>query len=340
MKKILVLIALVAGGVWLSGCSKSQTPNAPTGTNAQATTPAQAGAPAEATSPALAADSPANLKIKWTPGKTLSMRMELNQGIDSKAPNQPDQGTLEVKLTQDFNLSAVKKLDNGGWELALEFENQSMDVSQGGHSLVTFDSAQSSAQETNNPVAPMLRAMIGARLEYFTDATGKVEKMDGLDDLMKRISAVAKPQQIGMFQQMFSEDTLKRYGSFSEALPNRMVNIGESWTTQNDIKSTIGTLGMDVNYTFKDWEQHGDRRCARVQSTGKISTKTASAAMVGAMVNVENGKITGDFWFDPETGMIVDAHDNQDMTLKITTRTLTMTQQLGQKVRLWLVDAQ
>jgi len=265
--------------------------------------------------------------------------MELNQDIAMKTPNQADQGALEVKLAQDFNLSAIKQLDNGGWELGLEFENQTMDVSQGGHTLLSFDSAQSSAQETN-PVAPMLRAMIGARLQYFTDAAGKVEKMDGLDELMKRVSAVAKPQQIGMFQQMFSEDTLKRYGSFSEALPNRMVNVGESWTMQSDIISSIGTLGMDMNYTFKDWEQHGDRRCARVEATGKISTKTASAAMVGAMVNVENGKITGDFWFDPETGMIVDVHDTQNMTLKITTRTQTLTQQLDQKVRVWLVDAQ
>jgi hypothetical protein len=318
----------------LSGCSKSQTPTTPSGTNAAAASPA------EAASPAQAADSPANLKIKWTPGKTVGMRMEFSQETDTKVPNQPDQGTMDVKLAQDFNLSAIKKLDNGGWELGLEFENQTMDVSQGGRSLVTFDSAQSSALESNNPVAPMLRAMIGARLQYFTDAAGKVEKMDGLDELMKRISAVAKPQQVGMFQQMFSEDTLKRYGSISESLPNRMVNVGESWTTQNDINSSIGTLGMDMNYTFKDWEQHGDRRCAHVEETGKISTKTTSAATVGAVVNVESGKINGDYWFDPETGMIVDVHDNQDMTLKITTRTQTLTQQLGQKVRLWLVDAQ
>jgi hypothetical protein len=182
--------------------------------------------------------------------------------------------------------------------------------------------------------------MIGARLQYFTDASGKVEKMGGLDELMKRISAVATQQQRGMFQQMFSEDTLKRYGSFSEALPNRIVNVGESWSHKDDIVSTIGTLSMDMNYTFKNWEQHGDRKCAHVETAGTIATKTVSAANVGAAVEVQNGKITGDFWFDPELGMIVDVHNTQDMTLKITTRNQNLTQQLSQKIRLSLVDVQ
>jgi hypothetical protein len=266
--------------------------------------------------------------------------MEMNMTTEMKVPNQPDPVKQDIKLTQNYNLSALKKLDAGGWELELEFENETMDVAVGARSVLSFDSTENPAQETNNPVAPILRAMIGARLQYFTDASGKVEKMGGMDDLLKRITAAGTSQQRGMFQQMFSEDTLKRYGSFSEALPNRIVNVGESWSDKNDIVSTIGTLTLDMNYTFKNWEQHGDRKCAHVEAVGTIATKTVSAANVGAVVEVQNGKITGDFWFDPELGMIVDVHNNQDMTLKITTRNQNLTQQLSQKVRLSLVDAQ
>jgi hypothetical protein len=119
-----------------------------------------------------------------------------------------------------------------------------------------------------------------------------------------------------------------------------MVNVGESWSVKNDIVSPIGTLAMDMNYTFKNWEQHGDRKCAHVDATGTITSKNISAANVGAAVEIQKGKISGDFWFDPDAGMIVDVHNNQDMTLKITTRTQTLTQQLNQKVRLSLVDVQ
>lgn len=330
MKKIVILLSLVAvaGSALLSGCSKPK----------KAAT--QSGNSADSSATAVAANGPVDMRIKWTAGKTFAMRMELNQGTEMKVPNQPDPVKQEVKLSQNFSLSALKKLDNGGWELELEFENETMEVLQGGRSVLSFDSNEKPAQETNNPVAPILRAMVGARLQYYTDADGKVEKMGGVDELMKRITASAKPQQVGMFQQMFSEDTLKRYGSFSDALPNRIVNVGESWSVKNDIVATIGTLTLDMNYTFKNWEQHGDRKCAHVEAAGTIASKNASAAMVGAVVEVEKGKITGDFWYDPEAGMIVDVHNLQDMTLKITTRAQTMTQQLSQKVRVSLLDVQ
>jgi hypothetical protein len=330
MKKIITLVSLATvAGVLLSGCSKPKKP----------ATPSDSGDASSATA-AAATDGPVDMKIKWVAGKTFAMRMEMNMDTEMKVPNQPDPVKQNIKLTQNFNLGGIKKLDNGGWELQLEFENETLEVLLGGRSVLTFDSNENPAQETNNPVAPILRAMVGAQLQYYTDASGKVEKMGGVDDLMKRITAAGTERQRGMFQQMFSEDTLKRYGSFSEALPNRIVNIGESWSQKNDIVSTIGTLTMDMNYTFKNWEQHGDRKCAHVEAAGTIATKTVTAANVGAAVEVQNGKITGDFWFDPELGMIVDVHNTQDMTLKITTRTQNLSQQLSQKIRLSLVDVQ
>jgi len=330
MKKMLILFPLgaVAAGMLLVGCSKSKTAGGPPGvtTNGSAT--------------AENARSPGDLMIKWAPGKTYAMRMEFNQGTEMKVPNQPDPVKQDVKLTQEFNVSPVKKLDNGGWQLDLKFEHETMDVTAAGSTVLSFDSTEDPAQESNNPVAPFLRAMIGARLQYFTDAAGKVERMEGMDDLTKRIDAAGKPQGRASFQQMFSEDTLKRYGSFAEALPNRSVNIGESWSVKDDIASPIGTLGLDLKYTFKNWEQHNDHRCAHVATAGDISSKSSSAAMVGAVVEIQSGKIAGDYWFDPEAGMIVDAHDKQDMTLKITTRSQSMKQQLNQQVRVSLVDVQ
>jgi outer membrane murein-binding lipoprotein Lpp len=330
MKIIVILLSLgaVAGGVLLSGCSKSKKAATPSGSNA------------DSSAAAATSDSPVELKIKWTAGKKYAMRMELNQGTETKVPNLPDPVKQAVKLAQDFNFSALKALDNGGWELELEFENETMDVLQGGRSVLSFDSMQSQAQDSNNPVAPILRAMIGARIQYFTDADGKVQKVGGVDDLTKRIAAAAKPQQQAMFQQMFSEDTLKQYGSFSDALPNRLVNVGESWSVKKDVASAIGTLTVDMKYTFKNWEQHGDRRCAHIEDTGDISSKSVSAAMTGAAVQIEKGETSGDVWFDPELGMIVDVNTDQDMTMKITTRAQTMTSQLIQKIRVTVVDVQ
>ena len=122
-------------------------------------------------------------------------------------------------------------------------------------------------------------------------------------------------------------------------MPNRTVNIGESWSVKKDISSAIGVLTVDMTYTFKNWEQHGDRKCAHIEMTGDISTKSISNAS-GAVVEIEKGKISGDVWFDPELGMLVEVNNNQKMTMKVTTQSQTVTPQLTQKVRVTLVDVQ
>jgi len=329
MKKFVVVFpfCVVVGCVLLSGCSKSKNPVTPSGNNADS-----GGASATA------AES-AEMRIKWTVGKKYVMRMEFNQGTETTLPNQPQPMKSEVNVAQDFDISALKELDNGGRQLELEFVDETMDVSQGGNKVLSFDSAQSPAQDTNNPIAPMLRLMVGTRLQYFTDADGKVQKVEGVDALMNRVAPTEKPRQQAMFKQMFSEDTLKKYASFGDEMPNRIINVGESWSSKKDVTSAIGVLTVDMKYTFKNWEQHGDRKCAHIEAVGDISTKSISNAS-GAVVEIEKGKISGDIWFDPELGMIVEVNNNQNMTMKVTTQARTMTPQMTQKIRLTLVDVQ
>ena len=218
----------MAGALLLFGCSKSKT---------AATSSENNGNGSETAAGSVASDRPVDMKIKWTAGKKYPMRIELAQSTKTEVPNQPQPVVQEMKLTQGFDISALKELENGGRQLEMKFETETMDVSQGGPSVLSFDSLQSPAQDANNPVAPVLRAMIGARLQYFTDANGKVERMEGVDELKKRIAATGQPQTQGTFQQMFSEDTLKRYGSFAEALPGHPVNLGDTWPFKEDVSS-------------------------------------------------------------------------------------------------------
>ncbi len=327
MKKnpVVFLYCAAAVCVLFSGCSKSKT------------TTTQPGSINDSGAASATMSGPVTMKIKWVVGKKYAMRMELKQGMEMKLPNQPQPVKQEVNLNQDLNFSVLKELDNGGRELQLEFENETLDVMQGDRTVLSFDSANNSAQDTNNPAAPVLRAMVGARIRYFTDANGKVEKIEGVDELMHRIAASGKPQEQAMFQQMYSEDTLKQYGSFGDMIPDHPVAVGDSWSVKKDITTGVGIMAVDLKYTFNDWEQHGGRKCMRIENTGNISSKTTSTAM-GALVEIQKGKISGDVWFDPELGMIVDVDNNQDMTMKITTRAQTLTQQLNQKIRFSLVD--
>lgn len=321
-----LMLCALAGGVLLSACSKSK--------NAAP----QPGAGANVTAAAAATDGPLDMKIKWAVGKDYPMHMDMDQTTTTDVPGQPQPMIQQVKLAQDFDFSGVKQLDNGGWQLELKFLSETMNVFLGDRNVMSFDSAQSPAQDANNPVAPLLRALIEARIEYFTDASGKVEKLSGVDELKSRVEATAKPQEQAMFSQMFSEATFKQYGSFADVVPDHPVTVGDSWPMSKEIPTPIGVLKLDMKYTFKNWAQHGDHRCAHVEAEGDISTKSTSTA-TGMLIEVKKGKISGDFWYDPALGMIVEAANDQTLPLKITTRSQTMASQFTQKVRVVLVNA-
>jgi hypothetical protein len=314
MKKITILLALCLAGasVMLSGCSKSKSSSGP----------------------------PADLKIKWQAGRQYDMAMNLNQVSDINVPGQPMH--QELKLVQGLQYSPVKDLDNGGHEVKLEFSRQNMSFTQNGKELVSYDSDDTTPMATNSPTAAIgavMRAMLGVPLVYTIGADGKVEKIDGVDSLMSRIDAAMPDQRQRMqLDQLYDQDTLKRYGSLAESLPDHPVSIGDTWTSSIDINNQTGVMTVDSTYTFKDWVQHSGHKCAHFAITGDIKTKTATAAATGAVVKVKKGVISGDAWFDPDLGVFVDIDSDQDLTLDIATRNMTLTDRMKENVKMSLVD--
>ena len=133
MKKLVAILPLcaVAVALGLSGCSKSKTGTTASGNN---------GNGSDATTAPVASDQPVDMRINWTVGRKYPMRMELDQTTKTDVPNQPQPVVQEVKISQGFDLSVLKALDNGGRQLELQFESQTMDVSQGDRSVLSFNS--------------------------------------------------------------------------------------------------------------------------------------------------------------------------------------------------------
>jgi len=331
MKKLIIPLALsLAGSVFLAGCSKSGNSGAAGGsTNSSAA--ANAGG---SSAPA----GPVDLKIKWQIGKRYDMMMDLNQTTDINVPGQPVH--QELKLTQGLDYSPLKELDNGGHQVRLQFASQTIDINQNGKDVLSYDSNQSTPIETNGPVgavAAAMHAMVGAPLDFTFAADGTVESIDGIDALSNSIAAaVPNERQRLQVQQLYDEDTLKQYGAFAQSLPNHPVNVGDSWSESHDINNPAGVMTINSNYTFKNWEQHNGHNCVHLVITGDIKTKTASASMIGAVIKIKSGSISGDAWFDPDLGMFIDINSDQDTTLDITTRQMALTQEMKQNVDLSL----
>lgn len=339
MKTIAIFLSLSLAGSSLAlvGCSKSS--NSGPGANNSNSNNSGSSSAASSASASGGGSGPVDLKIKWQIGKVYDMSMDLHQSTDINVPGQPVH--QELKLTQGLNYTPLKELDNGGHQVRLQFARQNLDLNQNGKEILNYDSSQSTPIATNGPAASVsaaMHAMLGAPLDFTFASDGTVEQIDGLDTLSNNIAqAVPNPRQRLQLQQLYDEDTLKQYGSFSESLPNHPINVGDTWSSSHDINNPAGLVTVDANYTFKDWEQHNGHNCVHLVITGDIKSKSATASAIGAVVNIKKGNISGNAWFDPDLGMFVDINTDQDTTLDITTRQMNLTEDMKQNVDISLL---
>jgi uncharacterized protein DUF6263 len=202
--------------------------------------------------------------------------------------------------------------------LELEFLSIDMDVSANGKQMMSFDSKGESLDDGVNPTAAMLRSLVGSKFKFLLNASNQVEKIEGVKEMMSRISTKSTAQARGMIQAMLTEEYFKQMVDHSKYLPPKPVKPGDTWRTQPEL--TLGPLGsliMDLNYTFKTWEMHEKRKCALLEFSGTIKSKEKQTSAKGMNITIENGKCSGKNWFDPELGTIVDSAINQNMTLRV-----------------------
>lgn len=269
--------------------------------------------PSTATPPA---SGEVELKLKWTPGEHIVQQADMKQNIQSFVPGLPEPMKQDMTIGQKFSLTVVSANPDGGHKLELQFLAMRVDAETAGKT-VSYDSDKGSSTKSTDPIAEMLGKMVGARLVYFLDASNRVERIEGIDELLNRLSTGNTAA--ASLKSVFNEDYFKRIMDTTLYLPPKPVQPGDTWPVE--IQLPIGVFGtMHVNYTsaFKGWEMHGKRNCALIEFAGTMEIEPSGSASQGLKLSVQNGKTSGMLWFDPELGMVIDSNINQDMTMLMT----------------------
>jgi hypothetical protein len=158
---------------------------------------------------------------------------------------------------------------------------------------------------------------------FVLDASNHVESVQGADELQQQMTSSPKVDPSGMMKNMFSADALKRQVDFSEYLPGKPVQPGDTWPVQIDYPmASMGTLTMNYTFTLVSWEKHHDRWCAKIDMDGTLTSKPGEnpemPGMKGMKFNMHDGTCSGETWFDLDLGMFVDGTIYQDMKMDIT----------------------
>jgi hypothetical protein len=283
--------------------------------------------------PSNSSEPAVELKAKWTPGKKLVQRMALTSAIDLGGPKNQPHAQQVTEMSWDYALNALKKLDNGGYQVELEFVGTKMETKVGERVYMSFDSAHDTGKEAKDPITPALRKIVGGKIRFILGADNKVERVEGYDDFMVRIARGSSNTE--MLKGMFSEDMLKRLCSSSDDLPDHPVRPGDSWKHSMEM-NLYGSAKMviDGKSTFANWEDHDGHKCVKLDYQGKITGKGKS----DAPFSIEKGTIHGTSWFDPEQGMALGSDSDQTMTINIQQRGNVVPQQMTQNVTIKLIE--
>jgi hypothetical protein len=184
--------------------------------------------------------------------------------------------------------------------------------------MLKFDSQADPKDDAGNPIAVMMRKLVGAKVRILTDAAGKIEKIEGAKELKEKLAADGPPQLQMMTEGMLSEDAIRQMGVIPMFLPEKPVKTGDRWPYQAEFNlGPMGTLQVVMNWTARGWDSHDQKKCIRLTNTGTISSKAGSSTNAAMSLTVTSGDSTGQCWFDPELGMVVDSVADQKLSLKV-----------------------
>ena len=132
------------------------------------------------------------LKVKWPVGEHMVQSIEMKQNAEISVPNQPNPIKQDMTMGQEYGLTVLKENADGGHEVEMEFLSVRMKMDMGGKTMVDYDSAKKSAADSENPMAAMFQKIIGAKIQYFMDASNRVERIEGVDALVGRMGQAGR----------------------------------------------------------------------------------------------------------------------------------------------------
>lgn len=291
-------LLLCAALLPLAACKKKE--EAPVA----AATPAEPAAqPAAAPEPPKE-EPPAELKAKWPAGRRLVVQVATQTETEMSNPALPQAIKTENLMTQEIAFTPGKEREGGGNEVDVEIVSVRSENKVGGKTVPVFDPKGDPKLERANPMAGAFRKLIGSHLKYQTAPDGSITKVDGVPQLMSKMTTGLPIQSQFLVRTMISEDAVRGWNVLHQNLPTNAVKPGATWETARDIPFGITKFTLTSTNTFKGWEQRNNKRLAKIETAGGIAPKPGAAA---AITLGEGATLAGTSWYDPALGVIAES---------------------------------
>ncbi|MBK9137559.1 MAG: hypothetical protein IPM17_02155 [Verrucomicrobia bacterium] len=272
-------------------------------------------------SAAWAADqnSPVEFGPRWKVGQRLSYALSTVQDQKITSAMSPQPMDQSSRQTQAYAVTVEKEREGGGHELAVEFTGLSVESSLNGNTIVQFDSKSDPKDDAGNQAAAIMRPIANAKFRILTRANGKVDAVQGLKELLAKVSSSGNPMLAAAMESIVSEDAVKQMGIVPNWFPGKPVKPGDQWPVRYEVAAgLLGKIAVSQTLTFKGWEEKQGRRCVLIETKGYLSSSPTSGTTTNLIsISSLSGDTKGRLWYDPELGALVESNEAQNMRMKM-----------------------
>jgi hypothetical protein len=259
---------------------------------------------ADKAAPPPAAGEKVALKWKFEKDKPFYQEMTTKTQQDMQVMGMP------VKQTQDqtfyFSWTFKEEDKDKNNVIVQKIEGVKLSISVAGNPI-TFDSTNPTG--ANTALSEFFRALVGSEFRLTLDKDGKVVKVEGRDDFLKKLTQ-ANQQMEGLLKQILSEEALKQMAdpTFGITPPNDVAK-GDTWTRESKLNlGPIGAYKGSYKYKYEGQdEKNKDLAKISVETTLTYEPPGDTAAQLPfkikeAKLTSKNGK--GTIFFDVKKGRL------------------------------------
>ncbi len=246
------------------------------------------------------------LKFNLQPGDKYLFSSAMNQNIVQDMMGQ--QMNTTQNMVSDY-LYDIQSIENGITTINVTFSTIKMDMDIAGMQRVSYDSNDPDAATSE---LKALSNLVGQSFLMQVDATGSVQKIDGLAEIIASVDG----QQAEMLKQSFGDSSMiQNMNQLINIYPNKNVGPGDSWikTFSGPI---AGIMQSEASSTFSLAEIEGDLAILNTDgqmSFSKIEGLGANPMLQGAEFNL-TGTQTGTLEVDIKSGLPVSTKLKQNIT--------------------------
>jgi hypothetical protein len=253
-----------------------------------------------------------------------SLNLNLTEGKEYRQNTEAKMTMSQTFGGQTMNIAAtirgrmvylVKSVTPTGYDMDIRYEATAMEM-QMPQATVKFDS--------ENPVegdilSQVLASMINKPFQVQFSKTGRVISIKNIDALFEgafdkfpAVSEAQKDQIKNQLKQSYGEQAFASNIEMMLAIfPDKPVKIGEKWTVQNKLKSSVNA---NISTTYQYMEEGADFR--KIHGDSKITAEENGEYVNSNGMDMKfnmNGTMISDIKVDKKTGWVLEAKITQDI---------------------------